>query len=125
LLDSHDIAGADRHLTVASSLLEPAWLAEPNEDLRLWLAWNRLLEGHIDRARGDDASANRAWTAAHALLGGGHDGQPLPFERLDPLLRTVTALGLASEAALLRQRLDAAGYKPLRPLPSDAPVAAR
>ncbi|MGI8561129.1 MAG: TIR domain-containing protein, partial [Luteimonas sp.] len=42
LLDSHDIAGADRHLTVASSLLEPAWLAEPNEDLRLWLAWNRL-----------------------------------------------------------------------------------
>ena len=40
-----DMAVARTHLAAARALIEPAWQAEQNETLRLWLAKTRLLEG--------------------------------------------------------------------------------
>jgi hypothetical protein len=47
----------------------------------------------------------------------------LPFERLDPLVRTLLHLDRAAEAQPHQQRLTAAGYVPLRPFPAADRVA--
>jgi eukaryotic-like serine/threonine-protein kinase len=118
-----DIAAADRQISLASGLVEPAWRVAKNEDLRQWLAWSRLLQGDVARARGEEARASQSWEEARTLMEDGDE--PIPFARLDPLVRVLVALGREGEAASHRQRLDAAGYVPLQPWPAKAAVADR
>ena len=68
--------------------------------------------------------ADAAWAGVRALLEDGGSDR-IAFERLEPLLRAQLALGDRDGAARSRQRLDAAGYRPLHPLPVGTPVAAR
>jgi eukaryotic-like serine/threonine-protein kinase len=114
LLDE-DVADADRHVSSASALLDPAWQSEQNEKLRLWLASTRLLQGHVAHARGDAEAATTAWRTSLRMLR--HGDEPVPFLRLDPLVRALAALGHDDEALPHLRRLDAAGYVPLQPWP--------
>jgi tetratricopeptide (TPR) repeat protein len=118
-----DTASARKHLSDAQAVIEPAWQAEQNEVLRLWLARTRLLEGEVAQQEGNPAQAAVAWTQARQLLLA-DAATPLPFARLDPLVRALQQLGQSAEAAPHRQRLDAAGYVPLRPF-SDVERIAR
>jgi len=119
-----DTAAARKHLSDAQALIEPAWQAEQNEVLRLWLARTRLLEGEVAQQEGNPAQAAVAWAQARQLLLAGA-AIPLPFGRLDPLVRALQQLGQAAEAAPHQQRLDAAGYVPLRPFPEGERIARR
>lgn len=112
-LASNDIATADAAVTQALGLIEPAWQTEQNERLRLWLAWSWLLQGAVAQRQDDPSAATRAWTTARDLLQSKEE--PVPFARLDPLVRALIALGQTREAALHRKRLDDAGYVPLQP----------
>lgn len=119
-----DSRGARRHTAEALALLEPAWKKSPNEVLRLVLAHNRILAGEGAKAAGDDAAARADWQQAEQLLT--TDARDaLPFERLDPLVRTLLHLERAAEARPHQQRLTAAGYVPLRPFPPADRIAAR
>ena len=119
-----DNRGAQAHAAEALALLEPAWKDAPNETLRLVLANNRILAGEGAQAAGDDAAARADWQQAEQLLT--TDARDaLPFERLDPLVRTLLHLGRAAEARLHQQRLTAAGYVPLRPFPQAERIAAQ
>ena len=119
-----DTALARKHLSDAQALIEPAWQAEQNEVLLLWLARTRLLEGEVAQQEGNPAQAAVAWTQARQLLLS-DAATPLPFARLDPLVRALQQLGQTAQAAPHRQRLDAAGYVPLRPFPEVERVARR
>ena len=123
-LASGDVAAARMHLTAARALIEPAWQAEQNERLRLWLARTRLLEGEVAQRDGNPAQATVAWTQARQLLLA-DAATSVPFSRLDPLVRVLQHLGQTAEAAPQRQRLDAAGYVPLRPFPPIERVGGR
>jgi len=109
-----DIATTRKHLSAARALIEPAWRAEQNERLRLWLATTRVLEGEMAQRDGKLAQATVAWTQARQLLLA-DAATPVPFARLDPLVRALQHLGQTAEAAPHRQRLEAAGYVPLQP----------
>lgn len=111
-----DTASARTHLSAVQVLIEPAWRAEQNEALRLWLARTRLLEGEVAQRDGNVAQATVAWTQARQLLLA-EAATPVAFGRLDPLVRALQHLGQTAEAAPHRQRLDAAGYVPLQPWP--------
>lgn len=117
-----DAASAHAHLAAARALIEPAWQAERNEVLRLWLARTRLLQGEAAQQDGNAAEATLAWTQARQLLLA-DAAAPVPFGRLDPLVRALLHLGQNAEAVPHRQRLDAAGYVPLQPFPAVARVA--
>lgn len=119
-----DAESARRHLSAAQALIEPAWRAGQNEVLRMWLARTRLLEGEVAQQEGNPTQAAVAWTQARQLLLG-DTATPLPFSRLDPLVRALQYLGQISEAAPHRQRLDAAGYVPLQPFPVGERIVAR
>ena len=119
-----DTASARKHLSDAQALIEPAWQAEQNEVLRLWLARTRLLEGEVAQQEGNPAQAAVAWKQARQLLLADAEN-PLPFGRLDPLVRALQQLGQAAEAVPHRQRLDAAGYVPLRPFSDVERIARR
>ena len=119
-----DAATARRHLAEGLALLEPAWKANPHEELRLVLANNRLLAGEAAQAAGDSDQAGRDWRQAEQLLAP-PVGDALPFERLDPLVRTLQHLERAPEAQPHLQRLAAAGYAPLRPFPASTRFAAQ
>lgn len=115
-------AATAQQAAMAVALIEPAWQAEQNECVRLWLAWTRLLEGDVAYVQRDVAGAHRAWSAARQfLLANSGD---IPFPRLDPLVRALLALGRHAEAAPHRQRLDNAGYVPLDPFADPNPLAA-
>lgn len=119
-----DAATARTPLAAALALIEPAWQAKQNEGLRLWLAKLRLLEGEAAQRLGDATTAKHAWTEARQLLVADTVG-PMPFTRLDPLVRVLIALGLGDEAAPHQQRLNAAGYVPLQPFPAPVRIAAQ
>jgi eukaryotic-like serine/threonine-protein kinase len=119
-----DYGMARAKLVASQALVEPAWQESPNETLRTRLAETRLLQGDLDQQTGLEPVARSAWAQVRNLLQDGEiDG--IAFERLDPLLRAQIALGDHEGAARSRQRLDAAGYAPLHPLPAEIPVAAR
>ncbi|GAA4861740.1 toll/interleukin-1 receptor domain-containing protein [Luteimonas vadosa] len=120
-----DLRAARGHVAGALALIEPAWRARQNEDLRLWLARTRLLQGDIDASSGNRADGVRSWTEATHLLEQPDRRGPVPFLRLEPLLRAQVALGAQEKAVATRRRLDAAGYVPLHPFADIAPVAAR
>ncbi|WP_052108255.1 toll/interleukin-1 receptor domain-containing protein [Aerolutibacter daejeonensis] len=117
-----DAAAAQAYLSEALALLDPAWQANPNEALRLVLANNRMLAGEAAQAVGERDVARANWRQAEQLLTA-ESGGDLPFERLDPLVRTLYHLDRAPEAYPHRQRLAAAGYVPLRPFPATQQVA--
>ena len=119
-----DLHLASKHVASAQSLIESAWRAEQNERLRLWLARIRLLEGEVAQRDGNVAQATVAWTQARQLLLA-DAAIPMPFGRLDPLVRALHHLGQPAEAAPHRQRLDDAGYVPLQPFPPTERVAAQ
>jgi len=119
-----DIGTARRHLSAARALIEPAWQAKPNETLMVWMAKTRLLEGEMAQADQKPAEARVAWTAARSLLLA-DASDPIPFGRLDPLIRALEHLGKAAEAVPHRQRLQDAGYVPLQPWPMPQQVAMR
>ena len=119
-LERGDTVGARSHLAAALALVEPAWRSTRNEVLRLRLARLRLLEGELAQRDGRGARANAAWAEARQLLLSGA-ASPLPFPRLDPLVRAYHFLGQGAEAAPLLLRLQAAGYVPQPPFPPVAP----
>lgn len=119
-----DAASARKHLSAAQALIEPAWRVEQNEALRMWLARTRLLEGEVAQRDGNLAQAAVAWTQARQLLLD-DAATPVPFGRLDPLVRALHYLGQTAEAAPHRQRLDAAGYVPPQPFPAGERIVAR
>lgn len=123
-LDRGNAASARKHLSAARALIEPAWRAEHNEVLRLSLATTRLLDGEAAQRGGNAAQATVAWTQARQLLLT-DAAIPVPFGRLDPLIRAMYALGQNAAAAPHRQRLDTAGYVPLQPFPPVERVAAQ
>lgn len=112
-----DVAVARAHVSAARTLIQPAWQAQQNETLRLWWAKTRLLEGEVAQRQGNITEAAGAWAEARQLLLA-DAATPLPFARLDPLVRALQYLDQTAEAAPYRQRLDAAGYVPLQPWPS-------
>ncbi|HSM11056.1 MAG TPA: hypothetical protein VK827_05765, partial [Lysobacter sp.] len=109
-----DAAATRDHLTAAKALIEPAWRAQQNEALRLWLARTRLLQADVAQRDGHAAAATSAWGEVRQLLLDDATGE-IPFDRLDPLIRALDSLGQSSEAMPLRQRLEAAGYVPRQP----------
>jgi len=116
-LSHGDLTGAREHLVAARTLVEPAWRLEPSEVLRVWLARTRVLQAVIALREGDPAASTDALTEARDLLL--MDAAPeVPFARLDPLVRTLRLLGQPAEAAPHVQRLERAGYVPLRPFPN-------
>lgn len=131
-LDAGDLADAALRLSRAQQLAQGAGKVSPSEQLRPWLAEHLLLQGELEARGGNTADARQAWSRARQLLrevaddaGELHDDVArIPFTRLDPLLRAEFALGLHRQGALLRQRLDAAGYVPLRPFPAGPGLAA-
>ena len=111
-----DLARASEHLVAARALVEPAWRLEPSEVLRLWLARTRVLQGEIALREGAREASTDALIEARDLLL--TDAAPeVPFGRLDPLVRTLRLLDQPAEAAPYLQRLERAGYVPLRPFP--------
>jgi hypothetical protein len=119
-----DSRGARTNAAEALALLEPVWKDGPNEALRVLLANNRILAGEGAQAAGDDTAARADWQQAERLLTT-DAGDAMPFERLDPLVRTLLHLGRAAEARPHQQRLTAAGYVPLRPFPPAERIAAQ
>jgi hypothetical protein len=119
-----DTAAARSALQGAHTVLDPAWRAHQNENMRVVLANTLVLDGETAWAAGDASAAGSAWRHARALLLADAGG-PLPFARLDPLVRALRHLGEESRAVAYRARLDAAGYVPLQAWPAGAAVAAR
>jgi hypothetical protein len=123
-LSHGDAAAAKLSLAASYALLEPAWKSRPNEALRQVLADNRVLAGEAAQLSNESEMAVAAWQQAKQLLSGGA-GEEIPFERLDPLVRTLQHLGRANEAETYEQRLALAGYVPMRPFPVARGIAAR
>jgi tetratricopeptide (TPR) repeat protein len=122
-LSHGDLTRAREHLVAARALVEPAWRLEPSEVLRVWLARTRILQAVIASREGDPAASTDALTEARDLLL--TDAAPeVPFARLDPLVRTLRLLDQPAEAAPHIQRLERAGYVPLRPFPGGGQGAA-
>lgn len=123
-LSRGDFETARVKLAASRALIEPAWQDAPNETVRMRLSETGLLHGDLAQRTGQQPVADAARTQVRKLLeDGGIDR--IAFERLDPLLRAQIALGDRDGAARSRQRLDAAGYRPLHPFPAEAPIAAR
>ena len=122
-LSRGDSDSAAKDIASSLALIEPAWKGKQDEALRLQFAQARLLQGEIAQRTGHAGEAKNAWSAARALLVAGSK-QEVAFDRLDLLVRTLQWLGQGSEAAPYLQRLDAAGYVPLRPWPGKATTLA-
>ncbi|TAM96790.1 MAG: TIR domain-containing protein, partial [Rhodanobacteraceae bacterium] len=122
-LSRGDLDSAAKDVASSLALIAPAWKDTQDEDSRLQFAQARLLQGEIAQRAGHIGEATNAWNEARALLVA--DSKPeVAFGRLDLLVRTLQSLGQDGEAAPYLQRLNAAGYVPLRPWPGKAaPVA--
>jgi hypothetical protein len=120
-----DAEAAQVYASDARTLLAPAWQAKPSEALRVLFADNRLVSGEIALAEGDRDRALADWHQSETLLLAKADG-PLPFGRLDSLVRVLMHLDRGDEARPHQERLAAGGYVPLRPFPAAAgPLAAQ
>jgi tetratricopeptide (TPR) repeat protein len=121
-LSQGDLDRARGHLVEARALVEPAWRLEPSEVLRIWLARTRVLQGEIGLRGGVREGSTDALAEARDLLL--TDAAPeVPFARLDPLVRALHLLDRPAEAVPYIQRLERAGYVPLRPFPDGAQTA--
>ncbi|WHZ20509.1 MAG: hypothetical protein OJF55_002658 [Rhodanobacteraceae bacterium] len=118
-----DTAGAARNIAAALALIEPAWQAAQNDDLRQSLARTRLLQGEVAQRKGRSADATQAWNDTRDLLIAGSKPE-VAFDRLDTLVRALLLLGRSNEATPYLQRLTAAGYVPLQPWPEAAKTLA-
>jgi tetratricopeptide (TPR) repeat protein len=115
-LSRGDAATARARLAASAKLLEAAWRTQPNESMRQLQGERLALSGEAAQLAGDRQGARAAWLQAERLLIA-DAAAGLPFDRLDPLVRTLHHLGQLRILRPLQQRLDAAGYVPLRPWP--------
>jgi len=88
------------------------------------LAHTLVLDGETAQAAGDTTAAGSAWRNARALLLA-DAREPLPFARLDPMVRALRHLGEEGRATAYLARLDASGYMPMQAWPRAPIVAAR
>lgn len=102
---------AKQGLADAVDLLMPAWHASPNEALRQIVATNLILAGRVAAMESDQPAARASWKKARDMLIR-DAGVQVPFDRLDPLARTLYYLGLQEQVTAHLERLDAAGYVP-------------
>ena len=124
-LDRKDDVAARTHAAQARALIDPAWKAAQEESLRLLKSQLALVEGRVAQRAGDTTAATRQYDEARGLLlqDVGKDGPS--FARLDPLVRTYHLLEQDDAAQSYRQRLVAAAYVPIDPLPPLPGVASR
>ena len=115
-LDRGDLESARRQAGAARAILEATWREAPSEPLRQRLAHALGLEGEVLARGGDATAAAGQWSAARQLLEA-DAATSLPFGRLDPLVRVLHYLGHADAARPHLERLEQAGYVPMRPLP--------
>lgn len=108
----------------ALASLAPAWAAQPSEDLRIVLARTLVLDGEAAQATGHVDDAHATWRRARQLLLE-EPADPLQFARVDPLVRALHHLGQDEQARPYRQRLEAVGYVPPRPMPTPTAMAVR
>jgi tetratricopeptide (TPR) repeat protein len=124
-LGKGDLPAARADLVESEKLIEAGWEADPKESLRLLRAESLLLNGELSLAAGSPEVARAAWQQVESLLLA-TQGDYTPFERLDPLVRSLRHLGREQDAATHQQRLANAGYVPDPPWPSvRTDVAAR
>jgi len=121
----HDDATAHERIASTHAVIDPGWKSGEGEALRVTLAELQTLEGEVAKRAGDDATATSRWRDAQALLLAGKDPDGPPFSRLDPLVRTLHHLEQDDAAMPYRQRLVAAAYVPIDPLPPLPGIAAR
>lgn len=114
-----DATAARAHVRDAAALLAPAWRGERSERLRLLLAYNLDLSAEAASMASDTDAARAGWQQVRDLLTADAGDAP-PFDRLDLLVRSLHHLGFDDQARTYMQRLEAAGYVPSRPWPSDA-----
>ncbi len=119
-----DPAKALTSLAESARLLGPAETNSPDASRRLLQAEHLLIAGEVAESVGNDHGAQVAWQQAEKRLVA-DAGSELPFERLDPLVRTLRHLGRPAEAQPYQQRLAGAGYVPLRRWPEPTAVAVR
>jgi hypothetical protein len=116
-------AEASERSAMASELLEPQ-RNHPDESTRIVLADTLLLAGETAQRTGDLSAARAAWQRAQELLLADATN-PLPFSRLEPLVRALQHLDLEPQAQPHRERLATAGYVPLRSFETSATALTR
>jgi tetratricopeptide (TPR) repeat protein len=116
-LANGDLPAARVDLVESEKLIEAGWEADPKESLRLLRAESLLLNGELSLAVGSPEEARAAWQQVEPLLLATQEAHT-PFERLDPLVRSLRHLGREQDAATHQKRLADAGYIPDPPWPS-------
>jgi len=111
-----DTDAARTRLVESAALIKPGEQNDPDESSRQLRAQGLVLTGETAQLYGDEEAARASWQEAEQLLLAG-SGAQLPFDRLEPLVRTLQHLGKSEQARLHQHRLAAAGYVPLRPWP--------
>ena len=124
-LDNRRPADAASLLAKADTDLAPAWAHKPDDELRLLMARVRWLDGRVQQALGDAAPAQAEWAAAEQLLRANSSDRrdPLPFNRLELLVRVLKARKENAAAYSYVARLHQAGFVPL--VPYELAVATR
>ena len=117
-----DVAAAQAHLAESEGLIGKADQASRDESLRVLQAERLVLSGEAMHRAGNRTIAQDIWSEAEQLLVQ-DAATALPFDRLEPLVRTLHYLGRQTQARVHEERLSAAGYKPLRPWPPPAAIA--
>jgi len=115
-------ADAASLLAQVNTDLAPAWAHKPSDDLRILMARTRWLDGSVQEVLGNDAPAQAAWTTAEHLLRA-DSRDPLPFDRLELLVRVLQARREHAAAAPYVARLRQAGFVPV--VPFELAVASR
>lgn len=121
--DRNDDAAARRHAADANVVLDAAWKRGQEERVRIAKASVELLDGRLDQRAGDLGGATAHFNAARTLLLQDVGKDEPSFSRLDPLVRTLHLLQDDDAAQPYRQRLVAAAYMPIDPLPPLPAVA--
>jgi tetratricopeptide (TPR) repeat protein len=121
-LDNHHPVDAVRLVAQVDADLAPAWARKPSDDLRILMAQARWLDGSVQQALGNAALAQAAWATAEKLLRA-DSRDPLPFDRLELLVRVLQARNQTASAAPYMARLNQAGFVPL--VPFERALAAR
>jgi tetratricopeptide (TPR) repeat protein len=119
-LDQDDTKMAGIKLAESGELLATAVRSNSDEVLRQLDVQQLVLTGEHARLHGDELAARAYWQEAEKLLVA-DTGTAMPFDRLEPLVRTLRHLGRSEEARLFQNRLAAAGHVPLRPWPTPMP----
>ena len=121
-LQNQQPADAARWVAQVDADLAPAWVHKPSDDLRLLMAQTRWLDGRAQQALGNAVPAQAAWITAERLLRG-DASDPLPFDRLDLLVKVLQAQHRNASAAPYLARLKQAGFVPL--VPNETALASR